>query len=172
MRPSVKQLIAGIRWSFKTYAVPDLSSRLGQSTGRSIMVLLDHLHERVEVEGQLLMDDNEDMRSLFETLSNFLSPLFEQGAGTEIQAALGRMREKAEKQFRAVGSSPGVDSLTEENEELKRTVVDVFRVLQQHKGSVPEEMYLKAERAMRDQMRRQLDREHQWIEPVMGKRPY
>ena len=53
MRPSVKQVIAGIRWSFKTYAVPDLSSRLGQSTGRSIMVLLDHLHERVEVEGQL-----------------------------------------------------------------------------------------------------------------------
>ncbi len=172
MRPSVKQVIAGIRWSFKTYAVPDLSSRLGQSKGRSIMVLLDHLHERVEVEGQLLMDDNEDMRSLFETLSNSLSPLFERGAGAEIKVVVTQMREIAGKQYRPFGTYPGVDSLTEENEELKRTVVDVYRVLQQHRDRVPEEMYLEAERAMRDQMRRQLDREHQWIEPVMGKRPY
>jgi len=47
MRPSSKQLLAGIKWSFTTYAVPDISSRLGMSAARSIETLLDHLLELV-----------------------------------------------------------------------------------------------------------------------------
>ncbi len=172
MRPSSKQLIAGIKWSFETYAVPDLTSRLGQSAGRSIMNLLDHLHVRVDVEGQLLMEDNQDMRSLFEELSVLLEPTIENGAGPEIRGALAEMTEKLGKQYRAPGAYPTVDSLTEENEDLKRTLVRAIRALQEHKDGLPPDLYGKADQASRAQLRRQLDREHHWIQPIIGKRPY
>jgi hypothetical protein len=172
MRPSSKQLIAGIRWSFETYAVPDLTSRLGQSAGRSILNLLDHLHVRVDVEGQLLMDDNQDMRSLFEELSVLLEPALENGAGPEVRGAAAEMKERVGKQYRPAGAYPTVDSLTEENEDLKRTLVKAIRALQEHKDGLPPDIYGEADQVTRAQLRRQLDREHRWIQPIMGRRPY
>lgn len=172
MRPNATQIIAGIKWSFEAYVVPDLTSRLGLSAGRSIMNLLNHLEARVGMEGQLLAEDNRDMRSVFQQLSGLLDPAARDSAGPEVRAAIAEMNEKAGKQYRTADAYPTLDSLTEENEDLKRTLVQAIRAVEEHKEGLPADVYAQADQAIRAQLRRQLDRENQWIFPLVGKRPY
>ncbi|MCC6381661.1 MAG: hypothetical protein IT304_04090 [Dehalococcoidia bacterium] len=172
MRPSSTQIVAGIKWSFDTYVVPDLTSRLGQSAGRSIALLLEHLQARLTSEGQLLSEDNEDMRGLFHALREQLAAVPEAARSPQLTAVLGELGEKAGRQYRPAGAYPTVDSLTEENEDLKRTVVRVIQVLAESRSLFPPDVFEKADSAVRAQVRRQLDRENQWIAPLAGKRPY
>ena len=172
MRPSSKQLLAGIKWSFETYAVPDIRSRLGLSAARSIDTLLDHLLERVDGEGEVLTEDNEEMRTLFRDLTGLLGPALGDGAGAELRSAVSALHEKLEKQYRPAGSYPHVESLTEENEDLKRTLVGLIQAVQGHRSALSAATHEEADRMIRAQLRSQLDREHQWIAPILGKRPY
>lgn len=172
MRPSSTQILAGIRWSFETFIVPELTSRLSQSAGRSIALLLDHLQARVETEGQLLTDDNADMRRLFTELADLLEPALREAASPQIQDAAAELREKARRQYRPAGAYPTIASLTEENEDMKRSLVEVIRALQGLRDGLLEDVHARADRAIRTQLRRQLDREHAWILPVAGMRPY
>lgn len=172
MRPSSKQLLAGIKWSFETYAVPDISSRLGKSAARSIDMLLDHLLERVDGEGEVLMEDNQEMRTLFRDLTGLLGPALGDGAGAELRSAVSELKKKLEKQYRPAESYPGVESLTEENEDLKRTLVGLIRAVQGDRSALSAATHEEADQMIRTQLRSQLDREHQWIAPILGKRPY
>lgn len=172
MRPNSTQIIAGIKWSFETYVVPDLTSRLGLSAGRSIMNLLDHLEARVGMEGQILVEDNRDMRSVFQQLSALLDPAALGGAAPEVRAAVAEMNEKAGKHYRADDEYPTLESLTQENEDLKRTLVTAIRAVEEHKEGLPTDVYAQADQSIRSLLRRQVDRENQWIFPLVGKRPY
>ncbi|MBI4332431.1 MAG: hypothetical protein HY673_14255 [Chloroflexi bacterium] len=172
MRPSATEIIAGIKWSFETYIVPDLNEKLAQSTARSILCLLDHLQARVAMEGPLLVEDNQEMRELFQQLSQLLEPALRDGAAPDLATAVAEMKEKAVKEYRPSGTYPTVESLTEENEELKRTLVRVIQAVKGHAADLPADAYAQADEAIRGQLRRQLDRENAWISVLAGKRPF
>jgi peptidoglycan/xylan/chitin deacetylase (PgdA/CDA1 family) len=94
------------------------------------------------------------------------------GAGAELRSAVSALHEKLEKQYRPAGSYPHVESLTEENEDLKRTLVGLIQAVQGHRSALSAATHEEADRMIRAQLRSQLDREHQWIAPILGKRPY
>ena len=172
MRPSSRQLLAGIKWSFQTHVVPDVSSRLGRSAARSIDALLEHLLERVDTEGELLVEDNTEMRDLFSDLGSLLGPELGKGPDANLRDAVAQMNDSLQHQYRPPGSYPGIASLAEENEDLKRTLVELIKALRANRRALSASTYEEADRLIRAQLRGQLDREHRWIAPILGKSPY
>lgn len=172
MRPSATEIIAGIKWSFETYIVPGLNEKLAQSTARSILCLLEHLQARVATEGPLLMEDNREMRELFQQLSQLLESALRDGVTPDLESAVAEMKEEAAREFRPSGTYPTVESLTEENEGLKRTLVRAIRAIKGHAADLPEDAYAQADEAICTQLRRQLDRENTWISVLAEKRPF
>lgn len=172
MRPSATQIINGIKWSFETQIAPRLDDKQSQSTARSILSLLDHLYVRVASEGQLLSEDNQDKKALFRELLNVLEPTRAATVAAGLAAALTDMNEKLVKEYRTATAYPTVASLTEESEDLKRTLIRTIHALQTHKGDLPPRIYAQADQAIRDQLTRQLDRENALVLPFAGKRAY
>lgn len=64
MRPSVLELVASIRWTFGEHIAPTLEDALTQSYGRGIVSALTTIETRLRNEGQVLVEQIEDLRSL------------------------------------------------------------------------------------------------------------
>lgn len=105
MKPSSRQLIESIQWELDTRVAPEVSSDWGRSALRSIGALLEHLAVRVEIEAELLLADNEDIRSLF--------------AG---------LREPPD-DLPPTPAVPSIAALTQENEALRAEVDRILRQL-------------------------------------------
>ncbi len=172
MRPSATEIIAGIKWSFETYILPGLNEKLAESTARSILNLLEHLQVRVATEGPLLTDDNRDMRELFRLLSQLLEPALRNAAAPDLLTAVAEMKEKMNKEYRPSGAYPTAESLTEENEDMKRTLVRVIQAVKSLASDLPADIYAQVDEVIRAQLRRQLDRENQWISVLAEKKPF
>lgn len=75
MRPSSRQIIESIQWELDTRVGPEVQSDWARSSLRSIAALLSHLAARVDLEAELLVADNADMRALLGEVTPVLAPL-------------------------------------------------------------------------------------------------
>jgi ABC-type amino acid transport substrate-binding protein len=105
VKPSSRQIIESIQWELDTRVAPEVQSDWARSSLRSINSLLAHLAARVELEVDLLMADNADIRSLLADL----------GAGEALTPDEAGWR--------------GFAALVEENEGLRDQVDQVLRTL-------------------------------------------
>jgi hypothetical protein len=113
MKPTAKQLVEGITWSLDTKVAPVVEDTWAQSTLRSVRCLLLHLSQRVEQEGQLLFDDNADLREVLRHVDDLLP------AGSDWRPVIDDVLSR---EWRPAGAYPTVVSMTEENDALRSVV--------------------------------------------------
>jgi hypothetical protein len=116
MRPSARQLIEGIDWSLQNRVAPVTDDKWAASTLRSTHCLLQHLAARVDQEGQLLHDDNVDLRSVLGAVAVRLVDAAWAPERSRVEDALARA-------WRESGAYPTVATMNDENEFL-RGVID------------------------------------------------
>ncbi len=133
MRPTSKELIDGIAWVLGTRVMPEVDDEWAQSSLRSVGCLLVHLSVRVAIEGQVLFEDNADLReTLGDSRECLLGVIAEPWPGlrADIDAVLSR-------EWREPDTYPSVASLGEENLALKE-LVDRLIVALHDQGDVVE----------------------------------
>lgn len=131
MRPSARQLIDSISWSLQEKVVPVTEDKWAASTLRSVRCLLEHLSQRVDVEGGLLFEDNRDARSTLDGVRASLAGNASGAADTTdpISAWCAAVAAGLERTWRAPDEYPSVASLSDENHDLRRLVDEGIRVL-------------------------------------------
>lgn len=160
MRPSARQLIEGIDWSLTQRVVPVTEDRWAASTLRSIHCLLQHLAARVEQEGQLLHDDNADLRSVLGEVRDLLAGVDGwQRTCAAVAAAL-------ERPWREAGGYPTVDSLAAENDALRGLVDDMVRELHLPARRAPEGVEARVLAGLDAYLGRRLQREQPLFVPA------
>jgi hypothetical protein len=144
MRPSARELIEGVAWSLQEKVVPVTEDPWATSTLRSVRCLLEHLAQRVEVEGSLLFDDNAEARAALARVSELLVEVDDErvrGWYDHVAVTLARA-------WRGPEEYPSVSSLTQENTTLRELVDQGIRIL--HEVATVSD-------AVRDQARAELD---------------
>jgi hypothetical protein len=122
MRPNSRQLIESVDWALQNKVLPTVEDKWAASALRSSHCLLQHLAVRVDLEGQLLHDDNADLRSVLAEVADLLvTSGGAQGAEVGAQVADG-----LEPLWREPGAYPTVASLSEENIALRELVDTVL----------------------------------------------
>jgi hypothetical protein len=114
MKPTAKQLLESITWSLDNKVAPVTDDKWAASTLRSVRCLLLHLATRVDLEGQLLFDDNADLREVLRRVEKSLSP------GSEWRRLIDDVLAA---EWRPASAYPTVASMTEENDAM-RSLVD------------------------------------------------
>jgi hypothetical protein len=139
MRPSSRELIESIQWELDTRVAPEVESDWARSSLRSVAALLAHLAARVDVEVELLVADNADLRATLEQVDSRLGP--------DAVALPGPARSHA------------VTELTAENEALRELAEVVLRTsLERGRAEVVDELSAC--------LHRQLEREHPLVVPA------
>jgi hypothetical protein len=159
MRPTSEELLKGIKDAIDNHILPDLSSPYPMSIAGTVSVLLDHLILRVEKEGQLLAESNWDIR---DTLEAALSTLQHSEQASAIPGLLRLerdIREKLSKEHRARDEYPSVRSLTEENNDLRETLIDLLQTVDAAKEHLEADSLTELRGRVTDCSKRQLDRE-------------
>jgi hypothetical protein len=129
MRPSARQLIEGIDWSLQNRVAPVTEDKWAASTLRSTHCLLQHLAVRVDQEGQLLHEDNADLRTVLGAVAARLTGAPWARERSAVEAALARA-------WREAGAYPTVASMSDENESMRGVVDDLVSVLH---GAAPDQ---------------------------------
>ena len=165
MRPYPDEIIQGIRWSLENAVIPDLSNEWPQNVARTCLSLLTVLETRWRKEPELLIQDTEEMRELFQSLVLAFGkdPL----AGDDRLAALGReMQGTLRGAHRGEAEYPSVLVLARENEAFRETLVHVIEGMEDVAGEGrhnPEFEELRHE--IRSLLRRQMDRDNELALP-------
>ena len=163
MRPSARELIEGVAWSLQEKVVPVTEDKWAASTLRSVRCLLEHLAQRVEVEGPLLFEDNLDARG---TLANARRHLL--GAAHEgIHEWCDQVAAGLAAPWRQPGEYPGVASLTGENDMLRELVDLGIRILHEA-GAVTDSPRGQAREELDGYVRRRLARDQPMFSPFMA----
>jgi hypothetical protein len=115
--------------------------------------ILGHLYQRLQLEGQYLWDEYEELASLLSGLRN-------QFASVDIAAALAAAQEMI-----APGQYPSISAMDARNRVLKECLVRVI----EHLDELPGAESARAEAEVNAYLRRQLDREDELCRaPVFG----
>lgn len=87
IHPSCSQILATIQTSFDDQIVPNIVGDEARSTAATMAHLLRHVALRIEVEGQLLMDDIARLRALLLQISAWFDTI-RQGNSAALRAVL------------------------------------------------------------------------------------
>ena len=165
MRPSAREIIEGIAWTLDNRVAPHATEPWAASSLRSIRGLLQHLAERVEVEGPLLADDNADLRAV---LAGALGRLGGNGAAWQTLAP--GIRAALERVWRDPAAYPTVASLSEENGALSALVERLIHAL--HADGLDDLARAATMAAVREYLARQAERERPLFLPAFTGPPY
>ncbi len=165
MRPSAREIIEGIAWALDKRVAPHATEPWAASSLRSIRGLLQHLAERVEIEGPLLAEDNADLRGV---LAGALDRLGENGAAWAALAP--EVRAILDRAWRDPAAYPTVASLTEENEALSALVEWLIHAL--HADGLDDLARAATIAAVREYLARQAERERPLYVPAFTGPPY
>lgn len=165
MRPRTDEILKSLLWTFDEWIVPDVTTPYAKSLTLTMGNLLRHVILRVELEGDLLFEDNRDLRAVLGEVGGFIEGLKPvpdglSGTGAEIAAALGQ-------EYHGGDVYPSVARLVEEATALRWVLVHAIDALQGARDALSDDSaYLAARQAIRDYLGRQLDREGTMIEPA------
>jgi len=157
VKPTTKQLINSISWSLDNKVAPMTEDKWAASTLRSVRCLLTHLATRADLEGQLLFDDNIDLRDTLRRVETVLAP---------VSPALGAaISDVLRKEWRSPDEYPTVVSLTAENDAM-RSVADVVLVALRAGDVVDEHIRTEARGEVESWVRRRLVRDQPLFLPA------
>lgn len=165
MRPRTDEILKSVLWTFDEWIVPDVTTPYAKSQTLTMGNLMRHVILRVELEGDLLFEDNRDLRDVLARSGEYIDGL-EPGsdalrkAGSEITEALA-------KSFHGGDVYPSVARLIEEATALRWALSHAIETLQGVRDTLAgDAAYTQARQSIRDYLGRQLDREGQMIEPA------
>lgn len=143
--------------------MPVTEDKWAASTLRSVRCLLEHLAQRVEVEGPLLFEDNGDARGALASAREHLLGVDDE----RIQRWCADVAADLDPPWRQAGEYPGVGSLTGENDMLRGLVDRGIRVLHEA-GAVPDGVGDQARGDLDGYVRRRLARDQPMFSPFMA----
>ena len=160
MRPSARQLIEGIDWSIQQRVVTATEDKWAASTLRSVHCLLQHLAVRVEQEGELLHNDNSDLRDALSQTQTLLGTSVQWGEVCAVVSA------ELKLSWRSPSDYPSVKSLTAENEALRAAVDQLVRDLHPASREAPDGVEARALAVLDGYLERRLLREQPLFVPA------
>lgn len=159
MRPSSREMLQSIEYSFETYVEPELEHPLATSAAAGIKNLLRHLSVRIEAEPELLYRDNHEKKSLCVELAAVLEAAQGTITNSTIVSLIKALNAASEKQYRKAEQFPTLALLADENVSLKAVVDEVIKVLHANRAAIPTTVYEQTSRLVHDQLSRQMERE-------------
>lgn len=166
MRPYPDEILRSMQFSLDTYVIPNVDDKWGSYVAKVMRRMLIHLERRWEFEGPLLVEDIDDLRGLFATLGDQLSALDGPAAGDEaarLVELLGRALDDSDEPITGYVS---VRELTERNEQLRETLVQVIEGLDGLEEVAADGELETPRHEIRSYLRRQTDRDKQLAEPT------
>jgi hypothetical protein len=158
MRPTTSELLAAIVVSLESQVAPKVQDKWAASALRSATQLLNHLAVRADRQGEVLTEDNEDVRQVLEAILSRLTA----------QPELAALRATVEKTLSGAAPAPHDHAgLDERNEIYQAAVEQLLRRLPVGSiagSSVHDEL--------RSYLRRRLRREHSLYFPVFTGPPF
>ena len=72
MRPRTDEILKSLFWTFEEYIAPEVTSAYAKSLVLTMNNLFRHVLLRVELEGDLLFEDNRDLRGVLAQIPEFI----------------------------------------------------------------------------------------------------
>jgi hypothetical protein len=158
MRPTTAELLSAIVLSLERQVAPSVQDKWAASALRSATQLLIHLAARAEREGDVLIEDNEDVRQLLEAILPRLS----------VQPDLAALRATVEKTLNAAEPAPHDLAGLDARNEIYQAAVE--QLLRRPAPSSIDASSVREE--LRSYLRRRLQREHSLYFPVFTGPPF
>lgn len=164
IHPTCSEVLATIGTGFEREIVPYLADPGARSAAATISHLLRHVALRIEEEGQVLLDDIDQLGTLLGQIAEWLDATGTADADA-IRQVLGRSLPE--------GTYPSLALLGERSLALREALVDAQQALHRLKKSHADDpSYLALRQAIRDYIAAQLDDEATLVVPAFkGKGP-
>ncbi|MBI1179426.1 MAG: hypothetical protein GC201_02645 [Alphaproteobacteria bacterium] len=165
MRPRTDEILRSVLWTFDEWIVPEATTPFAKSLTLTMGNLLRHVTLRVELEGDLLFEDNRELRAVLGRVADYAE------RATVEQLALGdlcmHLNVVLGRTFWGGDVYPSVARLVEEAMALRGALSDALRVFLARRDVLRDDAgYQVLRREIRDYLGRQLQREGQMIEPA------
>lgn len=170
MIPTSSEIFAGMKWSLENEIAPLLEDPRAQSSVRCMLMLLDHLILRVDVEGPVLDQDNLEMKQTLEQITEWLKESQLSDGGSEIGTLITDIESILTDQKKPKEHVPAISVLQEENTRLKGLLLRVIRMVESYKDNMSVKTSNRFKQEIDKLLRQQLNRDFQWIKaPFVGK---
>ncbi len=162
MRPRTDEILRSLLWTFDEWIEPETTTPFARSLALTMGNLMRHVILRVELEGDLLFEDNRELRQLLARIAGYA-----QGEDRGLAALGDRISGALAARYWGGDVYPSVARLVEEATALRWALTDAIRELQARRARLGESQdYRDVRRDIRDYLGRQLDREGKMIEPA------
>jgi len=161
MLPSSERLLEAIRITLDTLIVPDLSAPQPIFSGRIIGALAEHLALRSKHENKTLVDSNEDMQATINAVIGRLKSV----QVDPIQPELLKLeQEQIQAPKRDIYCS--YESLTDENNALRRISIELRKLVEKSKDTIGEKAYDETRKMLTGCSHRMLERDYVLIQTM------
>ena len=164
MIPTSSEIFTGMKWSLENEIAPLLKDPRAQSSVRCMLMLLDHLILRVDIEGPVLDQDNRDMLQTLEQITEWLKQTRLSDTHPEIKNLITEIETTLSEQKSPMGYVPAISILQEVNTSLKGLFLRMIKAVETCSDNIPLEMSNQCKQEIDKLLRQQLDRYFQWIE--------
>jgi hypothetical protein len=151
MQPTNIEILRACVVNLEEVVTPNLEDPHARSAALCIRTLLNHVALRLEKEAHNLQADSREKRELIAGLI----PRLRTVAGGAADA-LKDLAARLEQGVRSTKENPAYitpEALTEENDALRRLVVDCLKTLQARRGDIEAETFAELKRTIRKQLR-------------------
>ena len=172
MRPSISEILLGMKSSLETDIYPLIEDPRAQSSLRCMGLLLDHILLRVDVEGSVLDKDNLDLKESLIEFNQLLNESDFQNNNNEIRQFKSELETVLNHRSKKKEGVPAISVLQEENTLLKGLFSKAIKCVENFRGDTNVQLYNRLMALVDDLLRRQIDRDSKWINPAFGGKPY
>ena len=172
MRPSISEIVLGMKSSLETDLYPLIDDPRAQSSVRCMGLLLDHILLRVDVEGSVLDKDNRDLKESLFKFNELLNEGNLQNSNNEIRQFKSELEIVLNDQSKKKEGVPAISVLHEENTLLKGLFSKAIKCVENLRDDINVQLYNRFKVLVDDLLRRQLNRDSKWINPAFSGKPY
>ena len=172
MIPTSSEIFMGMKWSLENEIAPLLNNPRAQSSVRCMLMLLDHLILRVDIEGPVLDQDNRDIQQTLVKIAECLKQTHLSNTHPEIGNLIMEIEITLSDQTGPKGDVPAISVLQEVNTSLKDLFLQVIKVVESHREKMPPKVSDQCKWEIDKLLRQQLDRDYNWIEPAFVGKPH
>lgn len=151
MQPTTIEILRSCVVNLEEVVTPNLDDPHARSAALCIRTLLNHVALRLEKEAQNLQDDSREKRALIAGLIPRLQAVG--GAAADSLVALAQRLDAGVGSIEASPAYIATETLTEENDALRRLVVDCLKTLQAQRNHIPTDVFAELKRTIRTQLR-------------------
>lgn len=172
MIPTCSEIFTGMKWSLENEIAPLLDDPRAQSSVRCMLMLLDHLILRVDIEGPVLDQDNRDMLHTLEQITEWLKKTQLSDTHPDIGNLITDIEPILSEQANLKEGVPAISILQKKNTTLKALFLRMIKTVEMHRDNMSVETSIRFKQEIDKLLRQQLDRDFKWIEPAFGGKPH